>query len=132
MARIINFSDAATIGIHSLITLAKSDKPLNAIELSEIIRFSKHHISKVLQRLVKVGFLNSFRGPTGGFQLRKKPEDIRIYDIYVAIEGEVESAECPLDLPICPLGKCIRNELISKLSRDFIEYLQSRTLQEYL
>ncbi|NOX85651.1 MAG: Rrf2 family transcriptional regulator [Chlorobi bacterium] len=132
MARIINFSDAATIGIHGLIVLAKSDRPLNAIELSEKIGYSKHHIGKVLQRLVKVGFLNSFRGPTGGFQLRKEPKDIRIYDIYVAIEGEVVSAECPVDLPICPMGKCIRNELISELSREFVNYLQSRTLQEYL
>lgn len=132
MPRVINFSDAASIGIHGLIVIAKSDKPLNAIQLSEKIGFSKHHIGKVLQRLVKDGFLRSFRGPTGGFEMRKKPEDISIYDIYRSIDGEVDYGECPHDVHICPVNKCIRNELINKLSREFVEYLKSRTLKEYL
>ena len=132
MPKIINFSDAASIGIHGLIVIAKSDKPLNAILLSEKIGFSKHHIGKVMQRLVKNGFLNSYRGPTGGFEMRKKPEDIKIYDIYKSIEGEVDMGECPHDLHICPTDKCIRNDLIKRLSEEFVTYLQSRTLQEYL
>ncbi|RKZ36748.1 MAG: Rrf2 family transcriptional regulator [Gammaproteobacteria bacterium] len=132
MAKIINFSDAATIGIHGLIVLAKSKKPVNAIELSEKIKYSKHHIGKVMQRLVKIGLLSSFRGPTGGFQLKKKPEDILLYDIYTAIEGEVELGECPHDLPICPVDKCIRNEVITKLSEEFVNFLRSATLNEYL
>ena len=132
MPKIINFSDAASIGIHGLIVMAKSDKPLNTIQLSEKIGFSKHHIGKVMQRLVKEGFLNSYRGPTGGFEMKKKPEDIKIYDIYRSIEGEVDLGECPHDLHICPTDKCIRNDLIKRLSEEFVTYLQSRTLQEYL
>ncbi len=132
MPKIINFSDAASIGIHGLIVISKSDKPLNAILLSEKIGFSKHHIGKVMQRLVKDGFLKSYRGPTGGFEMKKKPEDIKIYDIYRSIEGEVDIGECPHDLHICPTNKCIRNDLIKRLSEEFVTYLQSRTLQEYL
>ena len=132
MPKIINFSDAASIGIHGLIVISKSDKPLNAIRLSEKIGFSKHHIGKVMQRLVKDGFLNSYRGPTGGFEMKKKPKDIKIYDIYRSIEGEVDMGECPHDLHICPTDKCIRNDLIKRLSEEFVTYLQSRTLQEYL
>ncbi len=85
MAKVINFSDAAAIGIHSMILIAKSETPLNAIYLSEKISFSKHHIAKVLQRLVKDGYLVSFRGPKGGFLLKKKPSEILIYDIYRSI-----------------------------------------------
>jgi len=132
MPKIINFSDAASIGIHGLIVISKSDKPLNAIQLSEKIGFSKHHIGKVMQRLVKEGFLNSYRGPTGGFEMKKKPEDIKIYDIYRSIEGEVDMGECPHDLHICPTDKCIRNDLIKKLSEEFVTYLQSRTLLDYI
>jgi len=132
MPKIINFSDAASIGIHGLIVIAKSDKPLNAILLSEKIGFSKHHIGKVMQRLVKDGFLNSYRGPSGGFEMKKKPEEIKIYDIYRSIEGEVDMGECPHDLHICPTDICIRNDLIKRLSEEFVTYLQSRTLQEYL
>ena len=89
MASIINFSEAATIGIHSMIVIAREEKPLNAIELSNKIAKSKHHIGKVLQRLVKMGYLKSQRGPTGGFALNVDPNQISMYQIYTAIEGPV-------------------------------------------
>ena len=85
-----------------------------------------------MQRLVKEGFLKSYRGPTGGFEMKKNPQDIRIYDIYRSLEGEVDMGECPHDVHICPVDKCIRNELIVKLSQEFVTYLQSRTLQDYI
>ena len=44
MSKVINFSDAASIGIHGLIVMSKTEKPLNAIKLSEKIGYSKHHI----------------------------------------------------------------------------------------
>ena len=132
MAKVINFSDAAAIGIHSMILIAKSETPLNAIYLSEKISFSKHHIAKVLQRLVKDGYLVSFRGPKGGFLLKKKPSEILIYDIYRSIEGEIDYGECPHTEHICPNDKCIRNSLVDKLSRDFESYLKSYTLEDYL
>lgn len=132
MANIVNFSDAASIGIHGMIEIAKSDKPLNAIQLSEMTGYSKHHIGKILQRLVKVGMLKSFRGPTGGFLLRKNPDDILLYDIYVAIEGEVEYEECPLERHNCPIKKCIRKKVVNKLAQEFVDYMKSYTLLEYI
>lgn len=132
MAKLINFSDAASIGIHSAIIIAKTDKPVNAIKLSEKIGFSKFNIGKVLQRLVKDGILTSFRGPAGGFKLRKKPADILIYDIYRSIEGEVDSGECPHEHHICPVDKCIRDSIVKKMSDDFVKILKEQTLQDYL
>lgn len=132
MAKLINFSDAASIGIHSAIIIAKTDKPVNAIKLSEKIGFSKFNIGKVLQRLVKDGILTSFRGPAGGFKLRKKPADILIYDIYRSIEGEVDFGECPHEHHICPVDKCIRDSIVKKMSDDFVKILKEQTLQDYL
>lgn len=132
MAKVVNFSDAASIGIHSAIIIAKASKPVNAIQLSEQIGFSKFNIGKVLQRLVKDGILQSFRGPSGGFILRKKPEEIKIYDIYRSIEGEVDSGACPHEHHICPVDKCIRDSIVKKMSDDFVNILKSQTLLEYL
>jgi Rrf2 family protein len=132
MSRVVNFSDAASIGIHSMILIAKAEKPLNAIHLSDQINFSKHHIAKVLQRLVKDGYLLSFRGPTGGFLLKKEPGDILLYDIYRSIEGEIDYNECPQNQHTCPFNKCIRNSIINKLSKEFEDYMKSYTLKDYL
>lgn len=132
MAKVINFTDAASIGIHSAIIIARAGKPVNAIVLSKEIGFSKFNIGKVLQRLVKDGILNSFRGPAGGFSLKKKPSDILIYDIYRSIEGEVDPGSCPHEHHICPVDKCIRDNIVKKMSIDFVNILKSQTLLEYL
>ncbi len=132
MANIVNFSDAASIGIHSMIEIAKSDVPVNAIKLSDKIGYSKHHIGKIMQRLVKVGMLKSYRGPRGGFTLKKKPEDIILYEIYTSIEGEVEDMECPVERQPCPIEKCIRIKVVNKLAQEFVEYMKSYTLEEYI
>jgi len=132
MPSIVNFSDAASIGIHGMVLLARHREPLNAIELSKRLGKSKHHIGKVMQRLVKTGYLDSFRGPTGGFKLRKNPEEITMYEIYSAIEGKVEIRDCQSDNPICPVNKCIFNNVVKILSIDFVNYMQNEHLSEYI
>lgn len=132
MANIINFSDAASIGLHSMILIAKSDKPLNAIQLSEKLGNSKHHIGKVLQRLVKDGLLSSLRGPTGGFYITLDPKEITLYDVYRSIEGKSNVKLCPTDAHICPVDKCIRKNLVKRLSDEFVLFMESQKLSEYL
>jgi len=132
MSNIINFSDAAAIGLHCMIILSKSEVSLNAIQLSEKIHSSKHHIGKVLQRLVKDGYLTSQRGPTGGFELAVDPHDITLYDIYTSIEGPARNKPCSLTQKICPQDKCIREKVVSRLTSEFIDYMRSQTLAEYL
>jgi len=132
MSSIVNFSDAASIGIHGVILLARTGEPINAIELSKQLGKSKHHIGKVMQRLVKTGFLSSFRGPTGGFKLKRKPEDISMYEIYASIEGEVEIRDCQSENPICPVHKCIFNNVVKILSTDFVDYMKKERLSEYI
>lgn len=132
MANIINFSDAASIGLHSMILIAKSDKPLNAIELSKQLGNSKHHIGKVLQRLVKDGLLLSFRGPTGGFAISVDPKDVTLYDVYESIEGKANIRLCSPDIHICPVDKCIKKNLIKRLSDEFTSFMTSQKLIDYL
>lgn len=132
MANIINFSDAASIGLHSMILIAKSDKPLNAIELSKQLGNSKHHIGKVLQRLVKDGLLSSYRGPTGGFTISVDPKEVTLYDVYESIEGKSNIKLCEADAHFCPVDKCIRKNLIEKLSNEFTSFMTSQKLSEYL
>lgn len=132
MSNIVNFSDAASIGLHCMIILSKSDKSLNAIQLSERIGNSKHHIGKVLQRLVKDGYLKSQRGPTGGFEVAIDPKEVTLYDIYSSIEGKARYKSCELTEKVCPYSKCIRDNVVSKLTNDFIAFMEGQTLADYL
>ena len=132
MARFFSLSEAASIGLHGMILIARSENGLNAQEIADVMGSSRHHVAKVLQRLAKVGFLSSTRGPNGGFVLRKKPADINLLQIYEAIEGEITVVDCPMEKPVCPFEKCIFNNVTRTMTEQFREYLKNQSLKEYL
>lgn len=132
MTKILAISEANAIAFHSMAVIAQSDLAINATILAERINASKHHVSKVMQRLVKVGLIGSTRGPSGGFYLRKKPEEIMLIDILEAIEGEVSIGECPIDNLECPFGSCLMGGICYELSEKLINYIKSSSLQDII
>lgn len=132
MSKIVSLSEAASIALHGIILIAREQEGLNVIKIAERTSTSKHHVAKVMQRLVKAGFLYSQRGPSGGFALKKKPEDINFLDIYETIEGNIEISTCPMEKPICPFGKCIMNNVTNKMTSEFRNYLKEQTIDQYL
>ncbi len=132
MAHVIQFSEASFIALHGMVIVAKKEGLTNVLQISDTLKSSKHHVAKVMQRLVKDGFLISHRGPTGGFSLRKKPEDITLLELYESIEGKIEIGDCPMDNPVCPFGKCIFNSVTKKMTEEFVEYMKGQTLKEFI
>ena len=132
MAKVVSLSEAAAIGLHAMVMLARADKPLNVVTISEDASMSKHHVAKVLQRLVKENFLSSQRGPSGGFVLKKSMNEVTLLQVYEAIEGKIEVTSCPMDKQVCPFDKCIMNNFTNKLTLQFRDYLASQTLDKYV
>ncbi len=132
MSKIVSLSEAASIALHGMILIAREKKGMNVTKIAELTSTSKHHVAKVMQRLVKSGYLTSHRGPNGGFELKVAPEEINFLDIYENIEGNIEINTCPMDKPVCPFDKCILNNVTSKMSKEFKEYLSNQTLDQYI
>ena len=131
MAKIINITEAVSIALHAMILVAKKEGQLNVNEIAEETTSSKFHIAKIMQKLVKDGFLISHRGPGGGFLLARGADEITLLEIYESIEGRIEVARCPLGKVKCPFGRCIFDDLTMKMTREFKEYLAERTLEDY-
>lgn len=132
MSKVFSLSEAASIALHGIILIAQENDGLNVIKIAERTDTSKHHVAKVMQRLVKAGYLTSQRGPSGGFIMRKNPEDINFLEIYETIEGPIEVSECPMDKQICPFNKCIMNNVTSKMTLEFKDFLEKQTVAQYL
>lgn len=132
MAKIFNISDAASIAIHALVLIAKKGDSINVIKIAAATNTSKHHVAKVMQRLAKDGFVSSQRGPSGGFNLKKETHEISFLNIYESIEGKIELSKCMFNTPVCPLENCIMTSITNKLSEEFIGYLKSQTLNQYV
>ena len=131
MSKIISLSEAASIGIHSMILITNSKENINVAHIAEITNSSRHHVAKILQRMVKEGFLESNRGPNGGFQLRVPAEDISLLDIFEAIEGKIQESGCLSDNPLCPFDKCLMGNIINRMTMEFRDYLADTKLSGY-
>lgn len=129
MPKIVTLSDAASIGIHAMVLIAGSKNYLNVIEIAKITGDSKHHIAKVLHNLVKSGYITSVRGPKGGFKLKKQASQITLLEIYEAIEGKLEHTNCASGKDTCPFVNCILENITNKMTLDFRDYLQTKTLE---
>jgi len=129
VGKVLNISEAATIAIHSMSLIAKSSNLIGAQEISDITGFPRSHISKVLSQLTKNKYLDSIRGPGGGFKIRGSSEKISLMDIYRLFDGEIqESTNCRMKCESCPFGDCIFGGLAKRFSKEFEDYLNQNSL----
>jgi Rrf2 family protein len=132
MSKVFNLSEAASIAIHSMVMVAASKGKTNVGAIAERLNFSKHHVAKVMQRLVKVNIVNSNRGPAGGFELARPAVEINLLEIYEAVEGKMKTSECPLGYDTCAFEKCILGTIAHDMNREFKNYLNEHDLQFYV
>lgn len=105
------------------------------VEIASEIEAPQSFTAKILQRLVKNGFLKSQKGIYGGFYFDSKAGDLALKDIIVSIEGETlfhgcgfglqhcdENNPCPLHESYAP----IREALDRLVSEETIQGLAER------
>ncbi|MDR9854871.1 MULTISPECIES: RrF2 family transcriptional regulator [Paenibacillus] len=56
--------------------------------ISQQLGVSATYFQKLLRKLVSADLIASVPGIKGGFKLKKRIEEIRVYDVYLAIEGQ--------------------------------------------
>jgi len=133
MHNILGMSDAASLGLHAMMLLARAQRGalLSVHALSGRLDASEAHLGKVLQRLGKAGLVTSRRGPGGGFSIPQSAENATLLAIYEAIEGELPSTACLLRRPACDGRTCVLGELLQSVSHSVHHYLSTRRLSDF-
>ena len=70
--------------------------PRTVVELCEEAQLPEHFTRKMLQPLVRAGYLKSNRGPGGGFLFAVPPEKITLKNVVEGIEGKTRKKYCLL------------------------------------
>lgn len=125
-----------------LLTMLPDKAVLPGEAISQQLGASPTYFHKLLRKLVSSDLITSVPGVKGGFKLKKKPEDIRVFDIYLAIEGQQtlysssgiynEMLELKKDDECCLLANLmeeaeaswkavLKRETIASLSADFLK-----------
>jgi len=93
---------------------------------------SRDHVAKVVQNLVRKGYLSSQRGRGGGISLARSAGDIRIGKVVLDCEGGGPLLECfhsPTNT--CRLiGRCKLQGVLAKATNAFFAELDRTTLAD--
>lgn len=90
--RLTSFTD---YGLRMLMRLGSDPgRVFSTAELAEEFNLSRHHLTKIMQKLAKVGIVETRRGGGGGAVLIRPPADIRLGDIVRILEEGKVLVEC--------------------------------------
>ncbi|MDY6916154.1 MAG: Rrf2 family transcriptional regulator [Candidatus Cloacimonadota bacterium] len=130
---LVNVSEGASLALHGMALIARQQpQRLSVKYLAEELHASQAHLAKVFQKLSKAKLVKSVRGPAGGFQLNKEPEDITFWDIFQVIDGDVELGGCPFGKVHCAFQTCIFSKELNRISQDIYETFKNMKLSDFV
>lgn len=94
----MKFTSQEEYGLRLLVRLGYAYRNSNGLTIPEISdkeQISEHNVAKILRILRLGGFLESARGRTGGYTLKRAPKDIVIGEVMNVLGGKFfESSYC--------------------------------------
>ena len=73
--------------------------------LSKKIDVPLNHVSKIVQKLSRSGYLITRKGKGGGLRLARNPKHINLAEIVEIIDGPIMLSDCILNKESCCFGK---------------------------
>ncbi len=112
---------------------AHQDRLVSVEEVSRAYGVSRHHLVKVVQRLVEEDLVSSTRGRGGGLRLKRRPADINVGTLMRATEPHFELVECfDRKANTCPIEPaCGLKGVLSRAQRAFFSVLDDCTLADF-
>ncbi|MCD6118312.1 Rrf2 family transcriptional regulator [bacterium] len=128
----MKISRRADYAVRVLITLAKNrDKTISARELSEKLNIPYRFLEQVIRTLKQRGYVRSYRGFKGGYQLSCDPETVSLLEIVETIHGPIELVPCMEKPPKCVLmATCTAHPIWKRLDKDIRTSLGEVTLDK--
>lgn len=118
-----------------LIYLALQGEGLSQIKpIAESFDISEHHLIKVVQNLVKFGYVASYRGRGGGIKLAMEPSKINLGRVFRHMEPNLKLLSCfDPSLKDCRIaGFCDLQGVFDAALRAFLRELDNVTLEDVI
>jgi Rrf2 family protein len=87
----VKLSNKGRYGVRALFDIAfhNGGRPTQIREIAEREAIPPRFLEQIFQDLKKAGILGSKRGPRGGYHLARPAEQIRLGDVFRALEGPI-------------------------------------------
>lgn len=124
-------SEYAVLAILAL-SLHAGPGPLQVKVIAQREKIPPRFLEQVMNSLKKHGFVESVRGPYGGYRLTRPPEQIRLGEIIQAIEGPLVAIDSasrkqgdPVDLAEAGLENTLLRDVWEEVGTSLREHLDS-------
>lgn len=122
--------------LRSLIYLAAHrDRGLvTTAEIAEAYGISMNHLIKIVNQLGHLGYIRVVRGKGGGIELAQEPADLRIGQIVLDLESDLDLVECFSDdrNECCITPACVLKQQLKEALDAFLAVLDQYTLQDII
>lgn len=116
------------LAVKALCALSSAERVKGA-RLAEAIGTTPGFVAQVMMPLVDRGWIGSVPGPTGGYHLATRLEDITVLDVIEALEGPTITGRCVLDDGPCPHSEiCAMHEPWTRARSALMQELAATSL----
>jgi Rrf2 family iron-sulfur cluster assembly transcriptional regulator len=127
----------ARYAVMALADLANFDKenPVSLRDISLRQNISLVYLEQIFSKLKKNNIVKSIRGANGGYVLTKDPEQIKLSNIFSAVDEQVKTVQCKRDSKKgCNgrLTKCITHYLWDDLEMHINDFFDKKNLGDLL
>ncbi|MEO8666695.1 MAG: Rrf2 family transcriptional regulator [Ignavibacteria bacterium] len=132
----IRISKKVEYALMALKFISNSDhKLVTAREISDNNNIPYDLLSKILQKLKNENILSSNQGMNGGYFLSKRTDEIPLYNLMSAIDGDTVIVECLSEHPMkdcCLEDTCSIKSPVTKLQKEVEELFKRKTISDFV
>ena len=136
----LTFATEQAIAVVALMSTQQATVALSSESIYRKLALSKSYVQKLLRKLVVAEIISGSSGNNGGFRLAKSIENITLYEVVSAIEGELVSLSSSelLEQAFANFGEQAKegHQVIAKYFMEadhfWIEYLKSVSVEKVM
>ena len=123
--------------VMALADLARFDNtnPISLRDISLRQSISLDYLEQIFFKLKKNQIVKSVRGTQGGYVLNKKPNEIKLTNIFHAVDEKVKTVQCNKDSKKgcnSKVAKCITHNLWDELENHINGFFEKKSLEDLL
>ena len=133
----MKLSSKGRYAVMALVDLARFDN-INPVSLRDIsLRqgISLDYLEQIFSKLKKNEIVKSIRGTQGGYVLNKNPNDIKLTNIFHAVDEKVKTVQCKKESKKGCNGKatkCITHNLWDELEIHINTFFEKKSLEDLI
>ncbi len=113
------------------IALNRSGDKLTRKQISKNQEIPSSYLENILISLKTKGIIRTIRGPKGGYELAKEPEEITVFEIVNVLEGPSDLIPCLDDSNACTRSSiCVTTDIWRRLQEVQKDLLSEITIKD--